>query len=148
MARALGGTVEPTGGYEFGLRKIWITKQGSQDPVFSKLRVPLVPTLHGECFSCPARRNRARFRIHALPRRNIPTTEPRLPSRQLLRIPVRTPTNPRRIENLEPRISERLRTDGSAIRSQIRSRREPQRVRHLLPDLRIPIPRHAHRIPR
>ena len=53
MARALGGTVQPTGGYEFGLRKIWITEQGSQDPVFSKLRIPLVPTLHGECFSVP-----------------------------------------------------------------------------------------------
>ena len=53
MARALGGTVEPTGGYEFGLRKIWITKEGAQDIIFSKLRVPLVPTLHGECFSVP-----------------------------------------------------------------------------------------------
>ena len=53
MARALGGTVEPTGGYEFGLRKIWITKEGSEDPVFSTLHVPLVPTLHGEHFSVP-----------------------------------------------------------------------------------------------
>ena len=53
MARALGAKVEPTGGYEFGLRKIWITEQGTQDPAFSKLRVPLVPTLHGECFSAP-----------------------------------------------------------------------------------------------
>ena len=53
MARALGGVVEPTGGYEFGLRKIWITEAGSDDPVFSKLRVPLVPTLHGEHFTVP-----------------------------------------------------------------------------------------------
>ncbi len=53
MSRALGGLIEPTGGYEFGLRKIWITEEGSRDPVFSKLRVPLVPTLHGECFSVP-----------------------------------------------------------------------------------------------
>lgn len=53
MARALGGTVEPTGGYEFGLRKIWITENGSNDPVFNKLRVPLVPTLHGEHFTVP-----------------------------------------------------------------------------------------------
>lgn len=53
MARALDGTVEPTGGYEFGLRKIWITEDGSCDPVFSKVRVPLVPTLHGECFTVP-----------------------------------------------------------------------------------------------
>lgn len=53
MARALGATVEPTGGYEFGLRKIWITEAGANDPVFSKLRVPLVPTLHGECFKVP-----------------------------------------------------------------------------------------------
>ncbi len=53
MARALGGKVEPTGGYEFGLRKIWITEEGNRDPVFSKLSVPLVPTLHGECFTVP-----------------------------------------------------------------------------------------------
>ncbi len=53
MARALGGSVEPTGGYEFGLRKIWITEAGSNDPVFSKLHVPLVPTLHGEHFTVP-----------------------------------------------------------------------------------------------
>ena len=53
MARCLGGDVSPTGGYEFGLRKIWITEEGSRDPVFGKLRVPLVPTLHGECFSVP-----------------------------------------------------------------------------------------------
>ena len=53
MARSLGGEVRPTGGYEFGLRKIWITEEGSRDPVFGKLRVPLVPTLHGECFTIP-----------------------------------------------------------------------------------------------
>lgn len=53
MARALGASVEPTGGYEFGLRKIWITEEGSRDPVFSKLHVPLVPTLHGEHFTIP-----------------------------------------------------------------------------------------------
>ena len=53
MARALGATVEPTGGYEFGLRKIWVTEAGATDPVFSKLRVPLVPTLHGEHFTVP-----------------------------------------------------------------------------------------------
>ena len=53
MASALGGFVEPTGGYEFGLRKFWITEEGAKEPVFSKLRVPLVPTLHGEHFSVP-----------------------------------------------------------------------------------------------
>ena len=53
MARVLGGEVRPTGGYEFGLRKIWITKEGSRDPVFGNLRVPLAPTLHGECFTVP-----------------------------------------------------------------------------------------------
>jgi GMP synthase (glutamine-hydrolysing) len=53
MARVLGGEVAPTGGYEFGLRKMWVTEEGSSDPVFGKLRVPLVPTLHGECFTVP-----------------------------------------------------------------------------------------------
>ena len=53
MSRALGGEVRPTGGYEFGLRKMWVTKEGSRDPVFGKMRVPLAPTLHGECFTVP-----------------------------------------------------------------------------------------------
>ncbi|MYC29681.1 MAG: type 1 glutamine amidotransferase [Chloroflexi bacterium] len=53
LSRALGGRVEPTGGYQFGLRRLSITAAGDADPVFGKLRVPLVPTLHGECFSVP-----------------------------------------------------------------------------------------------
>ena len=53
MSTALGGIVEPTGGHQFGLRKISITKEGSSDPIFNKIRVPLVPTLHGDCFSVP-----------------------------------------------------------------------------------------------
>ena len=54
MATALGGTVEPTGGYQFGLRRLSVTAAGDSDPVFSKITIPLVPTLHGECFSIPA----------------------------------------------------------------------------------------------
>ena len=54
MAVALGATVEPTGGYQVGLRKLSVTPGGSADPVFSKIVIPLVPTLHGECFSLPA----------------------------------------------------------------------------------------------
>jgi GMP synthase (glutamine-hydrolysing) len=54
MAKALGGTVERTGGYQFGLRKIDITPEGDTDPVFGKIAIPLVPTLHGECFSIPS----------------------------------------------------------------------------------------------
>ena len=53
LAVALGGRVEPTGGYQFGLRKIAITAAGHADPVFGQITVPLVPTLHGECFSIP-----------------------------------------------------------------------------------------------
>ena len=53
LSLALGGTVEPTGGYQFGLRKIDVTSQGSTDPVFGVVKVPLVPTLHGDCFSIP-----------------------------------------------------------------------------------------------
>ena len=67
MARALGATVEPTGGYEFGLRKIWITEAGPKDPVFGKIRVPLVPTLHGERFMIPDGATEPSLRIHALP---------------------------------------------------------------------------------
>ena len=53
MATALGGKVEPSGGYQFGLRKIHLSAEGSADPVFGKIQVPLVPTLHGECFTVP-----------------------------------------------------------------------------------------------
>ena len=53
MATALGGAVEPTGGFQFGLRKISVTAEGHADPVFGKLTVPLVPTLHGDCFTIP-----------------------------------------------------------------------------------------------
>ena len=53
MAAALGGTVKPTGGYQFGLRKLYVTAAGDADPVFGKLTIPLAPTLHGECFSIP-----------------------------------------------------------------------------------------------
>ena len=53
MATALGGTVQPSGGYQFGLRKIHVTAAGGADPVFGKIATPLVPTLHGECFSIP-----------------------------------------------------------------------------------------------
>ena len=54
LSKALGGRVEPTGGYQFGLRKISVTGDGDSDPVFGKIRTPLVPTLHGDCFSVPA----------------------------------------------------------------------------------------------
>ena len=54
LSRALGGAVAPTGGYQFGLRKIDVTAAGASDPVFSQIRIPLVPTLHGEQFTVPA----------------------------------------------------------------------------------------------
>ena len=54
LSRALGGEVAPTGGYQFGLRKIDITADGIADPVFSSITIPLVPTLHGERFSVSA----------------------------------------------------------------------------------------------
>ena len=53
MATALGGTVEPSGGYQFGLRKIHITPAGHADKVFGRIDTPMVPTLHGECFTIP-----------------------------------------------------------------------------------------------
>ena len=53
MSTALGGTVEPSGGYQFGLRKIHVTAEGDADPVFGAITTPIVPTLHGECFTIP-----------------------------------------------------------------------------------------------
>ncbi|MDE2785213.1 MAG: type 1 glutamine amidotransferase [Chloroflexota bacterium] len=53
LSRALGGTVAPTGGYQFGLRKIDITEAGRTDPAFGEINIPLVPTLHGEQFTVP-----------------------------------------------------------------------------------------------
>ncbi len=53
LSRALGGAVAPTGGYQFGLRKIDITADGAADPAFGEIKIPLVPTLHGEQFTVP-----------------------------------------------------------------------------------------------
>ncbi len=53
MSTALGGVVEPSGGYQIGLKKISVTAEGKSDPVFSNIEVPLVPTLHGDTFSIP-----------------------------------------------------------------------------------------------
>ena len=53
LSRALGGAVAPTGGYQFGLRKIDITADGASDPAFGEIKIPLVPTLHGEQFTVP-----------------------------------------------------------------------------------------------
>ena len=53
LSRAMGGEVQPTGGYQFGLRKIDVTAAGAADPVFREIAVPLVPTLHGERFMVP-----------------------------------------------------------------------------------------------
>ena len=54
LSRALGGAVAPTGGYQFGLRKIDVTEAGRSDPAFGEINIPLVPTLHGEQFTVPA----------------------------------------------------------------------------------------------
>ena len=54
LSRALGGAVAPTGGYQFGLRKIDVTAAGAADAVFSEIKIPLVPTLHGEQFTVPS----------------------------------------------------------------------------------------------
>ncbi len=53
LSRALGGAVAPTGGYQFGLRKIDVTESGATDRVFAQIEIPLVPTLHGEQFTVP-----------------------------------------------------------------------------------------------
>ena len=53
LSRALGGAVAPTGGYQFGLRKLDITAEGAADPAFGEVAIPLVPTLHGEQFTVP-----------------------------------------------------------------------------------------------
>ena len=53
LAKSLGGIVDPTGGYSFGLRKLWISKEGCADAAFGKIATPLVPTLHGERFTTP-----------------------------------------------------------------------------------------------
>ena len=54
LSRALGGAVAPTGGYQFGLRKIDVTDAGASDTVFREIGIPLVPTLHGERFTVPS----------------------------------------------------------------------------------------------
>ena len=54
LSKALGGRVEATGGFQFGLRKLHVTEAGDRDPVFGVLNVPLAPTLHGDSFTIPS----------------------------------------------------------------------------------------------
>ena len=135
MSRVWGGEVAPTGGYEFGLRKIWITEAGSRDPVFAKLRVPLVPTLHGECFTVPPgavelafgymlcrdgtfRRQSLAFRYGAS-----------------YGVPVRAPAHAGRASGVEQGAGGRLREDGAAVRPIIRGGCAPPGVCRLFPDI-------------
>ena len=78
MAKALGGKVTPTGGYEFGLRKIWITKEGSRDPVFRQAPCASGTDTSRGGVHRSTRRYRVGVRLHALPRWNVQETEPRL----------------------------------------------------------------------
>ena len=43
MARCLGGEVSPTGGYEFGLRKMWITEGGEPRPGVQQVACAIGP---------------------------------------------------------------------------------------------------------
>ena len=103
LSRALGGAVAPTGGYQFGLRKIDVTADGAADPVFSEIKIPLVPTLHGEQFTIPPNAVRlaewhnapARWRLRPFPYG--------ISLRPVLRIPVRAATDIGRTQDLEPR---------------------------------------------
>ena len=36
LSQALGGSVEPTGGYQFGLRKLWVSEEGYADAAFPR----------------------------------------------------------------------------------------------------------------
>ena len=53
LAAAFEASIFPTGGYQFGLRKIYVTEDGDIDPVFKNFTIPLVPTMHGETFTLP-----------------------------------------------------------------------------------------------
>ena len=65
MSVALGGSVEPTGGYQCGLRKLYVTAEGHADPVFSKLTVPLVPDPPRRVFLNPRRSHQAGRGLYA-----------------------------------------------------------------------------------
>ena len=68
LSRALGGAVAPTGGYQFGLRKIDVTAEGAVDLAFGEIKIPVVPTLHGEQFTVPPGATPACRRYNAAPR--------------------------------------------------------------------------------
>ena len=72
MATALGGTVESTGGYQFGLRKLDVTAAGDADPVFSKGDHSSGAHSPWRVFLNPAGSHAAGGRHHALPRRELP----------------------------------------------------------------------------
>ena len=143
LSRALGGKVAPTGGYQFGLRKIDVTAAGAADPVFREIAVPLVPTLHGERFTVPdggallaegtmLRRDGAWLRFPMAFRYGA-----------LLRLPVRAAAHPGRAARLEPGAGRRLRADGRPFRPGRGIGAQPARVHRLRPALRAADGAHA-----
>ena len=139
MARVLGGEVGPTGGYEFGLRKMWVTKEGSRDPVFGKLRVPLVPTLHGECFTVPPGAVELAFgymlcRDGTFRRQSLAF---RFGSSYGFQFEPQLTLDELRVWNRGA--GGRLQKDGPSLRSRVRGRGKPPGVRGLLPDIRGPV---------
>ena len=139
MARALGGEVGPTGGYEFGLRKMWVTEEGSRDPVFSKLRVPLVPTLHGECFTVPPGAVELAFGYMLCRDGSFRRQSLAFRFGVFVRVPVRAAADAGGAAGMEPGAGGRLRQDGPSLRSCVRGRGKPPGVRGLLPDIRGPV---------
>ena len=147
LSRALGGEVQPTGGYQFGLRKIDVTAAGAADPVFREIAVPLVPTLHGERFTVPGagtllaegtmlRRDGAYVRFPMAFRYGMAygfQFEPQLTLE--------------RVARLEPGAGRRLRADGRPLRPGRGGGAQPARVHRLRPALRVPDGAHAAGVP-
>ena len=102
MARVLGGEVAPTGGYEFGLRKIWIT-EGRKPATRCSASCAFPWCRRSTASALPSRPAPygAGFRVHALPGRHVQEAEPRIPLRRLVRIPVRATAHSGRASGLE-----------------------------------------------
>ena len=98
MATALGGRVEPSGGYQFGLQEDTCERRkaiGRPRVLAGCIAVPLVPTLHGECFTVPEGATRAGGRPTCCCRERAAIVASTWPSAtdQFLRLPVRAATD-------------------------------------------------------
>ena len=118
MATALGGEVEPSGGYQIGLKKVSVTAEGKADPGIRQYRDPTGADPPWRHLLHPRWSSEVGRRLHVAPRRDLPAYQHGIPLRPVLRLPIRTPADIGRVSSMGPRTAGRLPVPWAPIRSE------------------------------